>query len=120
MASPKEVVRLLNDCLALDRDAVQLLIDNRVPCNGALLDHPTVQCGQSGTVGMLGILNGLCGTIPSGKHEGWGYIAATYDDDGKLISFGLLEPEASPVPQGPPNRLISESGTSRLDVDPAA
>ncbi len=35
---------------------------------------------------------------------------------------GLIEnpfyraPKAPPVPQGPPNRLISESGTSRLDV----
>jgi hypothetical protein len=40
------------------------------------------------TVGFLGLLNGVVGTIPpEGIHAGWGYIAAYFDDDGRLTHF---------------------------------
>jgi hypothetical protein len=57
------IVKLLNEALVWDRDAVATLIDQRVPANG-LRDHPTIQCWapdfkSEPSVGLLGILNGV-------------------------------------------------------------
>ncbi len=41
-------------------------------------------------VGMLGVLNGFCGTIDDGPRKGWGPIAAIYDE-GKLLRFERTE-----------------------------
>jgi hypothetical protein len=88
MIDPKEVIDFMNGLVALDHDAIESLIDKRVVCNKDLSDHPTVQIGANG-VGLLGILNGLCGTITGGKYDGWGFIAANYDDDDNLTGFQL-------------------------------
>ena len=74
------LVALLNDALTHDPQAVQCLIDNRVPCNMDLANHPTIQtlCTQNGfSVGLLGLLNGLCGVTSTGS----GHIVAVYEDD---------------------------------------
>ncbi len=74
-----KVVAFLNDLLEYDRPAVAALIANRVPCNKKMAEHPTVQVNaQHGGyhVGLLGILNGLCGA----KENGWGLITAHFDD----------------------------------------
>ncbi len=88
----KDIIALLNECLEKDRPAVAALIANRVPCNQELADHPTVQAGaQHGGfhVGMLGILNGLCGTLENGS----GLITARFDGDNEkgfdLVRFEL-------------------------------
>ena len=78
----------LNVLLEVDRNAIACLIANRVPCNQALADHPTVQVGpQHGGyyVGMLGILNGLCGVKPDGA----GFLVAIFDGEGNrdLLRF---------------------------------
>ena len=87
------------------------LIENRVTCSKATLDHPSIQAGQPEKVaglcecgayghkgwcpicnpephfGFLGLLNGLVGIIPEGRQKGWGFIAAVFDDDMKLTQF---------------------------------
>ena len=77
------IIEYLNELLELDRPAVAAMIANRVPCNVALAGHPTCQVvrQQRGyNVGLLGVLNGLCGV----DERGWGPIAACFDepDDG--------------------------------------
>lgn len=75
----ERVVALLNDMLEMDAPAVAALIANRVPCNTKLLNHPTVQVGvQHGGnhVGMLGVLNGLCGI----DDVGFGGVVACFDE----------------------------------------
>lgn len=47
-------------------------------------------------VGLLGILNGLCGTIGHGERQGWGPIVAIFEDVGgpsyqRLDRFELVE-----------------------------
>lgn len=85
-----ELIAFLNELVALDHHAMATLIARRAPCNTQFAAHPSVQVDASDdshfTVGMLGILNGFCGTIESGEHAGWGPITAVLDD-GKLIRF---------------------------------
>lgn len=71
------IVDYMNELIKLDRPAVGALIANRVPCNEAMADHPTLQCSaQHGGhfVGLLGLLNGLCGT----DEKQWGAIEAVF------------------------------------------
>ncbi len=66
------------------------LCNTRVPCSEATVNHPSIQVSGT-TVGFLGILNGLVGTIPEGSRVGWGYIAAVYDryPDGTMYLTGF-------------------------------
>lgn len=82
------IVTFLNELLEIDRPAIAALLANRVTCNQALADHPTVQVGaQHGGyhVGMLGILNGLCGI----DDKGYGPINAVFDESplANLVRF---------------------------------
>jgi hypothetical protein len=73
------VVAFLNELLECDRPAVAALIANRIPCNARLANHPSVQvAAQHGGyhVGLLGILNGLCGV----REDNYGLIAAVFED----------------------------------------
>lgn len=79
------------------------LIETRVECSAATFAHPSIQAQPvnptkqmrsiemgpepAGTVGFLGVLNGLTGVIPEGRLKGFGYIAAVFDDDMKLERF---------------------------------
>jgi hypothetical protein len=85
----EKVTDLLNEALVLDRPAVAALIANRVPCNEALADHPTIQVGvQHGGfhVGLLGLLNGLGEPVPDGGER---LITAIFEDsddpDGRYL-----------------------------------
>lgn len=60
-------VEVLQSAYDADPAAIHALICNRVPCNNALADHPTVvvdanrvAVGESYAVGLLGVLNGVC------------------------------------------------------------
>lgn len=79
------IIETLNGMVAADPGALLALLETRVPCNDAMRDHPTVQVGRDdngqAVVGMLGILNGLVGTIPDGPREGWGFIGARFEVD---------------------------------------
>jgi hypothetical protein len=90
-------IDLLNDMVKADQPAMHALVETRVPCQG-MLAHPTVQCVQQDDnlwyVGVLGILNGLFGTIPFGEKEGWGPIAAVFNQAGQLTHFRRTADEA--------------------------
>ena len=73
-------VNFLNELLQYDKDAVSALVNNRVTCDVALANHPTVQVrDQNGIylVGLLGILNGFMGVNDMGD----GPIRAVYEHD---------------------------------------
>ena len=88
------LIEYLNELVRLDRKAVQSLICTRVPCNAALAGHPFVQVhvvAMCATVGLLGVLNGFCGTIEEERLKGYGPIMAVYGDEGKLLRFARSE-----------------------------
>lgn len=73
------------------RADVHRLLGARVPCRQPTIDHPSIQAhivdGEDPTIGFLGLLNGIVGTMPNGKRAGWGYIAAVFDDQDQLLRF---------------------------------
>ncbi|WP_255217017.1 hypothetical protein [Myxococcus sp. AM010] len=80
-------VDALNTALAADPAAIVELLAVRVPCNEALASHPSVQVRRDDTgdsLGVLGLLNGCIGTIPSGPREGWGWVTLLMDDGAPL------------------------------------
>lgn len=100
LALAQRIVNLLNDLCQADRTAMHCLIEERVRANDSVAEHPTVQVaapddgGGGCLVGVLGILNGLCGawneeTAPQSCFVGWGPVAATFDNDGQLTGFKL-------------------------------
>lgn len=89
-AMADQFILVLNELIDSDQKAIEALIEFRVPCDGMLADHPTVQVSQDKEdckVGFLGILNGLVGVIETGPKTGWGLITAVFDDSGKLQRF---------------------------------
>ncbi len=74
------VLRCLNNAVTADRGAIHSLVQNVVPCNQALANHPTIECGDycpEGfmSVGMLGIINGVL------RAAGIGTIARMHADE---------------------------------------
>ncbi len=82
---PNQIIDFLNQLVVLDRDAVSALINTRVPCNKQFSEHETVQvlAGENETysVGLLGILNGLCGK----DENGWGFIVAEINQENDIV-----------------------------------
>jgi hypothetical protein len=72
------------------RKDIGALIETRVPCSKATLDHPTIQAGwstkedfekqTSPKLGILGLLNGIVGVYPDGTKKGWGLVSANFDE----------------------------------------
>jgi len=83
--SLSDVCKLLNELIVLDRNCAESLVSQRVACNDAVADHPTIMVDDSqGTtsIGLLGVLNGIFGI-----HEnGFGALCVEFDN-GKLICF---------------------------------
>ena len=67
------------------------LIEERVLVGEMTAAHPSVQVQKNAAgddvLGFLGLLNGAVGTIRGGKLEGWGYVAAVFEDEGRLERF---------------------------------
>lgn len=82
--NPHILVNYLNHLNDVDPVALHQLINNRVPCNKGLQDHPTVQVSVDG-VGLLGILNGLIGYC--GNYDQ--LIVMEVNDDGSINRFSL-------------------------------
>jgi hypothetical protein len=100
--SPAEAVRILNELVVCDAQALQTLVEHRVTCNVALADHPEAQVGKTDGqwhIGLLGVLNALFGTLGSeaGTKEGWGALAGVYDDEGRLVNFVLTQDPSVPI-----------------------
>jgi hypothetical protein len=84
------LIEKLNEIAEHDPVAIGQLIEVRIACNAKLADHPTVQVSDQGShpeVGILGILNGLIGTIDDGPKKGWGLITAVFENDGSFAHF---------------------------------
>ena len=91
------VLILLNEACKLDPQFMQTLVTSRFPCNDKIKDHPTIQVHCYGDAseekpkaGFLGMLNGLIGVDVNIS----GPVAANFDDNGKLLGFGLTNTEA--------------------------
>ena len=94
------IIKLMNEALRLDQEAISALALNRVTCNEQLADHPSIQCGSlprpkagediqgntGTTVGLVGILNGIAGV----DNDSNGFIAAVIGDDDLVIRFERL------------------------------
>lgn len=98
-ADADAVIAFLNELVRLDELMLRDLIANRVTCNEAVQQHPFIQVGQGPdgrpVCGLLGILNGYCGVIEGGPHDGWGPISMLTGADGTIRSF-VRTPEAGP------------------------
>lgn len=84
----QQIVDLLNELLEFDPVAINALCKNRLPCNRALADHPTVTVDDPEpdkfTVGLLGIIEGIVGID--------GQLVASIDDDnGGIVGFRLID-----------------------------
>lgn len=96
----------LNQAYTADHAALHALVCNRVPCNQALADHPTVLVDtnkvtptETYAVGMLGIVNGVIEAM-SGKR-----IAAMFtgaDEQGRCRLIGFTTYMEKP-PTAPPS-----------------
>ena len=72
-------LNLLNELVARDRDAIEKLIEKRVPTNGELDEHPDAVLNSSGHLGALGLFNSLVSRMTGGRR-----VMAVYDGpDGK-------------------------------------
>lgn len=83
-------VDLLNEMIDLDPEATTRLIK-------ALLNHPTIQASEELGVGLLVVLNGLCGTGADGR----GCVAVIGDEDGKVVEAKAIRDAAEPDPVVP-------------------
>lgn len=90
-ATVQDAVTLLNEALAADRMAVEILIGFRINCSQRLAFHPTIQVTQDYRVGMLGILNGIFGL-----YENTDLVCAVFED-GRLVRFVLTKPRVGEV-----------------------
>ncbi len=85
------IIKRMNEFCKCDRDAINMLMNTRVHCNDDLADHPTVQVRDYDgptSVGLLGILNGIVGTIDEGPKKGFGLISAAMTPGGvELLHF---------------------------------
>ena len=83
----EEVIDLLNEFIVVDPEAIHNLIEQRVECTDRLVKHATILVwqpeGEKPSVGLLGIINGIFGL----DEDGWGPIAAVFEDEGKLSRF---------------------------------
>ena len=89
--TPDEMIQVLNEAIDLDEEAIRKLFQYRVECNEELADHPVIQVRDEGegvfSISLLGILNGLFGTIGEGEREKWGWITMEcdyFEDTGEL------------------------------------
>ena len=77
----EQAVRVLNEALEADPEAVNALFAHREQCSIIFADHKTIQVSADGgtclpaySVGLLGIINGIFGV----DGDGWGAIVAEY------------------------------------------
>jgi hypothetical protein len=90
------VISFLNELLNRDRTAISTLIETRIPINDALVRHSTLQHTRNylttkPEIGLLGIINGMFGTLEGGPRNGWGPITARFDEHDNCLGFFKTE-----------------------------
>lgn len=82
-------IKVLNQAIELDKEAITALLFLRVSCNEDLANHDTIQVLASThknyQVGVLGIINGILGI-----NGDYGPVAASFDKNKNLIEFKRL------------------------------
>ena len=88
-----DILRVMNEALDADPEAITKLVEKRVECNQKLVEHPTIRCAkshpfQSHTIGLMGILNGIAGE----GQPGFGPICASVSE-GRIVGFMRTPPQ---------------------------
>ena len=103
----ENAVKVLNEALSADSEALHALYFARVVVNDKLASHPSIQVGpidnnsfyrgqllnrsteepESNHMGLLGLINGLFGV----DDDGYGFITAVCEDDGRIKHFAVTE-----------------------------
>lgn len=104
------IIDFLNELRELDPKLVRSLFMFRPECNTAIAKHPTIQvCGNKHRwrVGLLGLLNGLCGVTVDGD----GLIAVEFDeeDPSEILRF-LFNTNVDPTKLGNAESPLGVSG----------
>lgn len=93
----QRVIRELNALIKTDeqtRKAVELMVNTRYPVSAEAAQIPELQVmvkdGQY-SIGLVAILNYLCGTLDHGNRAGSGPIAAVLTDTSGLVRFAHFE-----------------------------
>lgn len=92
----KQTIELLNTLVEMDRKAISSCFSARQACNETISSHKDIQTAfnkslEVSTLGILGILNFLFGSVPTGKFQGWGQIVALKDDNGQITKFAHID-----------------------------
>lgn len=89
-----EIIRRLNDLISNSDicEDVQNLIEHRIQCSEATMSHELIQTYDD-MLGFLGLLNGIIGTCKYGKHVGWGYITAIYNNNNNKLTHFKITPQ---------------------------
>ena len=87
-----DAIRVLNEALEADGEAINKLMAVEIPINSKLADHPTVQVGamvEGGpcVVRCMGLINGLFGV----DERNYGFISMIVGDDRKIKKFQRTE-----------------------------
>ena len=90
-------LQVLNEAYEADCAAMHALICNRVPCNQALADHPTIQVGTNNVtptfdVGMLGVINGIIDRL-TGKRVAAKFSEPDGSGQSRLVGFCQYAPK---------------------------
>ena len=76
MRAVNNAVKVLNEALAMDPQAMNEIFKTEWFCNETLLNHPTIQASDLGYVRPIGLINGLFGV----DNVGWGHIQIVLKD----------------------------------------
>lgn len=95
------VVRVLNKAFAVDPAAMHAMLCNRIPCNQAMADDPTIVVMPSVvggyTLGLMGIVNGMLGELAQPLASAC--YADEIDPDGSHWLLGFCRYLSSPGDQ---------------------
>jgi hypothetical protein len=87
-ATVRDAIRVLNEALEAEPEAVRAIFACRPDTGGGLDDHPTIQVGgERGKISALGLINGIFGVREA---DGYGYITAEFDDAGAVGAVGAV------------------------------
>lgn len=92
-ATLESVINTLNELSTADPEAWVKLMEHRVPCNDAIINHPTVQTLKTEyghTVGLFGVINSLFPVFNDQELTNYGQISAKMVQ-GKLLFYKTSE-----------------------------